>query len=68
VEFFEIDKLPILPPPYQYWIADAAKRHPEMLRKNVEGVNYITLLKLLIQHPILVGRFLLTKMGIHLNS
>jgi 8-oxo-dGTP pyrophosphatase MutT (NUDIX family) len=68
VEFFEFDQLPILPPPYRYWIADAVKRHPEMLKKNVEGVNYLTLLKLLIQHPLLVGRFLLTKMGIHFNS
>jgi 8-oxo-dGTP pyrophosphatase MutT (NUDIX family) len=68
VEFFAIDNLPVLPPPYRHWIADAAARHPTMLKKNVEGVNYKTLLKLLMQHPFLVGRFLLTKMGIHINN
>ncbi|HEX4839775.1 MAG TPA: NUDIX hydrolase [Rhabdochlamydiaceae bacterium] len=67
VEFFELDKLPILPPPYKQWIADASARHPTMLEKPVEGVNYATLMKLLLQHPILVGRFLLTKIGIHIN-
>lgn len=68
VEFFELDQLPLLPPPYPYWIADAAARHPMVLNKPVIGVNYATLLKLLVQYPILVGRFLLTKMGIHLND
>jgi len=68
VEFFEVDNLPIMPPPYRHWIADAAARYPLVLKKNVEGVNYTTLLKLLAQHPLLVGRFLLTKMGIHINS
>jgi 8-oxo-dGTP diphosphatase len=67
VDFFAIDSLPVLPPPYRYWIADAAIRHPVVLKKNVEGVNYTTLLKLLVQHPLLVGRFLLTKLGIHIN-
>ncbi|MBS0647660.1 MAG: NUDIX domain-containing protein [Verrucomicrobia bacterium] len=67
--FFSLDQLPKkLPPPYQSWIADAAARHSEMLRKPVEGVKYSVLLKLLILHPLLVGRFLLTKLGIHVNQ
>jgi 8-oxo-dGTP diphosphatase len=68
VEFFELDQLPILPPPYQYWIGDAAARHSMVLKKNIEGVNYATLLKMLVQHPVIVGRFLLTKIGIHINN
>jgi 8-oxo-dGTP diphosphatase len=68
VEFFELDQLPILPPPYKHWIADAAARHSTVLQKPVVGVNYTTFLKLLVQHPLLVGRFLLTKMGIHING
>jgi 8-oxo-dGTP diphosphatase len=67
IDFFALDQLPLLPPPYKHWIADAAARHETMLKKNVEGVNYATLLKLLVQHPVLVGRFLLTRMGIHIN-
>jgi 8-oxo-dGTP pyrophosphatase MutT (NUDIX family) len=69
VAFFPLDELPKhLPPPYRSWIADAAARRPDLLKKEVEGVNYATLLKLLARHPILVGRFLLTKIGIHLND
>ena len=68
VEFFDPDQLPSMPPPYRHWIADAAARHSAVLKKPVEGVNYATLLKLLVQHPVLVGRFLLTKIGIHLNG
>ena len=66
--YFPLDKLPILPPPYKHWIADAALRKPELIKKKVEGVNYWVFLKLLFQHPILVGRFLLTKLGIHIND
>lgn len=68
IAFFPLDRLPKhLPPPYVHWIADAASHHPLLIRKNVEGVTYGVLFKLLVQHPILVSRFLLTKMGIHLN-
>jgi len=68
VQFFPLKALPKLPPPYEGWIRDAAANHPEVLHKKIEGVNYWVLLKLMIQHPILVGRYLLTKLGIHINS
>lgn len=68
VRFFPLDSLPLLPPPYAGWIRDAAANHPLMLRKKIEGVSYWVLLKLLVQHPILVGRYLLTKLGIHIND
>lgn len=68
VRFFSPDKLPLLPPPYPYWIRDALQNSPEVLHKEVEGVSYLILLKLLILHPILVGRFLLTRIGIHFNA
>jgi 8-oxo-dGTP diphosphatase len=67
VRFFPLNALPDLPPPYEGWIRDAAANHPTVLRKKIEGVSYWVLLKLLIQHPILVSRYLLTKLGIHIN-
>lgn len=67
VAFFPLQKLPVLPPPYEGWIRDAAANHPTPLCKKIEGVSYWVLVKLLIQHPILVGRYLLTKLGIHIN-
>lgn len=68
IEFFPLKALPLLPPPYKGWIFDAAANHPEELCKQIEGVTYWVLFKLFCQHPILVGRYLLTKIGIHCNS
>ena len=70
IRFFSVIELPrsLMPPPFAAWIADALPPGRPMLTKKVEGVSYWILLKLLILHPILVGRFLLTKMGIHINS
>lgn len=67
VKFFPLNHLPKLPPPYEGWIRDAAANHGAVLRKRIEGVSYWVLLKLFLQHPILVGRYLLTKLGIHIN-
>ncbi len=68
LEFFPLNTLPNLPPPYESWIRDAEARYPSMLRKKIEGVSYWVLLKLFIQHPFLVGRYILTKFGIHIND
>jgi 8-oxo-dGTP diphosphatase len=67
VKFFPLSALPVLPPPYEGWIRDSAANHPAVLRKKIEGVTYWVLFKLFVQHPILVGRYLLTKLGIHIN-
>lgn len=68
VGFFPLTQLPLMPPPYANWIADAKASHPTILRKKIEGVSYGKLLQLMLQHPILVGRYLLTKLGIHIND
>lgn len=67
ISFFPLNSLPPLPPPYAHWIQDALLQ-TTLLEKPVEGVNYRTLFKLLILHPILVFRYLLTKVGLHLNT
>ena len=69
VRFFPLNALPkLLPPRYEGWILDAAANIPITLRKEIEGVSYAVLVKLFILHPVLVGRYLLTKLGIHLND
>lgn len=69
IQYFPIKKLPSrLPPPFHGWIKDALNPSKEMLIKNTEGVNYLTLLKLLIKHPHLVVRYFLTKLGIRFNA
>lgn len=68
VRFFPVGALPLMPPPYASWIADAAARHPHTLHKEIEGVNYWVFLKLLLLHPILVFRFVLARLGRPYNT
>lgn len=69
IQYFSLDALPReLAPPYRGWIQDAALFHKEVLRKKIEGVSYFVFIKLLILHPLLVIRFLLTRVGIHFNN
>jgi 8-oxo-dGTP diphosphatase len=68
VVFFPLDHLPILPPPFPGWIADAVASRPVLIVKPIEGVNYFVLIKMALQHPILVLRYFLTKLGIRFNA
>lgn len=68
IAFFPLSRLPLLPPPFPGWIQDALSKEPSLLRKKIEGVSYWVLIKLLCMHPILVIRFLLTKLGIRFNA
>jgi 8-oxo-dGTP diphosphatase len=68
IQFFPLSHLPLLPPPFPGWIQDALSHHPGILKKKIEGVSYWILIKLLCQHPVLVVRFLLTKIGIRFNA
>lgn len=69
VAFFPLDNLPkFLPHFYHYWIVDALQNAPIVLEKPIYGTSYFTFFKYLLSHPILVFRFLLTKLGIHFNT
>jgi 8-oxo-dGTP diphosphatase len=67
VGFFHLDRLPPLPPPYLDWIRDAQLNLPP-IQKNLTSVNYFSLMKNFILHPILVTRFLLARIGLTINS
>jgi 8-oxo-dGTP pyrophosphatase MutT (NUDIX family) len=67
IQFFPLDRLPPLPPPYLEWIKDARKNLPPF-QKNLTSVTYFSLVKNLILHPILVIRFLLSRIGLTINS
>ncbi|MES2200555.1 MAG: NUDIX domain-containing protein [Chlamydiota bacterium] len=69
IRYFPVTSLPsTLPPPFPLWIADALSENQEVLVKKIEGVTYLTFFKLLFKHPILVLRYLLTKLGIRFND
>ena len=67
IHFFSLNHLPPLPPPYLEWISDAKTIQPPVQKKLI-CVNYFSLIKNLILHPILVIRFLLSKFGLTINS
>ena len=67
--FFPLSDLPDrLSPPFSLWIEDALLGQDEILVKKTEGVTYFILVKLLLKHPILITRYLLTKFGIRFND
>jgi len=69
IRFFPLDRLPkLLPPPYGDWIADTIKNEPFLIQKKLTQVNYSILLKHLFLHPILIFRFLLSKIGLTINT
>ena len=68
VRFFPLNKLPKrIPPPFVGWIQDAHKKQPP-IQKTMTDVNYPALLFYLFTHPILVIRFLLSRLGFSINS
>ncbi len=68
IDFFPLDSLPkTLVPFYKTWIDDALLFSPDVLQKKIQKTSYWTFLEYLVCHPLLVMRFLLTRMGIHLN-
>jgi len=68
VRFFPLAALPKkLPPPYLDWIVDAQGPHKEILKKEITGVTYLALMQYFFSYPLLVTRFLLTKIGITFN-
>ncbi|MCB1084530.1 MAG: NUDIX domain-containing protein [Chlamydiia bacterium] len=68
IAFFPLNSLPPLPPPYPDWIADATLNSYKTLEKQITSVTYLALLRHLMRHPILVCRFLLARLGLHIND
>jgi 8-oxo-dGTP pyrophosphatase MutT (NUDIX family) len=65
--FFALDNLPAMPPPYPEWIQDGlAPGAP--IERELRSVNYRTLFKYTLSHPLLVARFLLARAGLSINS
>ncbi len=65
--FFPLSQLPsIIPPPFKEWIEDAYTIK-DPVYKYLTSVNYRTLFLSLFRHPLLVIRFLFSKLGLHIN-
>ena len=68
VQFFPIDKLPKkLPPPFDEFIADTIK-NTTFIQREITTVTIPRVIKNFILHPILAFRFILSRIGLHINS
>jgi 8-oxo-dGTP diphosphatase len=68
VQFFPLNALPpLIPPPYPEWIQEAFSQS-SFVERPLNGVTYWVLFKNLIAHPLLVIRFLLSRIGLTINT
>lgn len=69
VGFFAHDALPYpFLPIYIDWISDALSNSPEVIKKPVLGASWMNFIRYAVTHPILVFRFILSRLGIPLNT
>jgi ADP-ribose pyrophosphatase YjhB (NUDIX family) len=68
VRYFSLTELPyLLPPPYLDWITDGFNQNSPCF-KPISSVTYKKFLLYLFQHPILILRFVLSRLNIPINS
>lgn len=67
VRFFPLSSLPPMPPPYPEWIQEAHDGQTTAYRE-LTSVSYWALVKNALLHPLLVTRFILSRLGLPFNS
>ena len=67
IRYFPLNQLPSLAPPYDTWINDAQQEGP-MVTKKLTSVTYRRLLLEAVRHPVMVSRFILSRLGMSWNS
>lgn len=69
IKFFNINQLPkYLPPPFPEWIFDSHRNENKLIKKTLTSITYRGFIKALFMHPILVIRFLLSRIGLNINT
>jgi 8-oxo-dGTP diphosphatase len=64
IDFFPTTALPKkMPAPYPEWICDAKEQNPTLIKKRLDYINYFLLIKTLLQHPILIAKFLASRIA-----
>ncbi|MEX0961569.1 MAG: NUDIX hydrolase [Simkaniaceae bacterium] len=68
IGFHSLKNLPLpLAPPHLEWIEEAFQNQSELILRDITSVSYFTLLRALVLHPLITIKFLLTRLGIHIN-
>jgi len=69
VQFFPLSDFSkkIMPPPFHEFLADALK-NTSPIERQITSLTPFFIAKILITHPILSARFILSRVGLHINS
>ena len=68
-DFFSLDAYP--PPVFDVhrnWILDALANKAELIEKPVQGLGPMMILKMMVKHPVLSARYLLSRIGLTWNT
>lgn len=69
IKFFNVKHLPkYLPPPFSKWIKDAHKNDSALIKEKLTSITYWGFIKASFKHPILIIRFILSRIGLNINS
>jgi 8-oxo-dGTP pyrophosphatase MutT (NUDIX family) len=69
IEFFDPKSLPFpCHPQIPTWFADLEKNSKKVIKKDIQGITNRQMLRQFYKHPMLVIRFFLIRMGIHINT
>lgn len=69
INFFRVNNLPkYLPPPFPKWVKDAYRNEKKLIKEKLTSITYIGFIKALFKHPILIVRFVLSRLGLNINT
>lgn len=69
IGYYSVNKLPqLFFPVHEDWLKDALLNAPSVIHKPITRITYTECLKYLLQHPIMLSRFVLSRMGFPINS
>lgn len=68
VKLFDLNKLPEPRHPHlDIWLADLQQNSKSVIKRDIQGFTIRQALRQIHKHPIMVIKFILTRLGIHLN-
>lgn len=68
VAYYDLNRLPReIPPPFHEFIEDACRKIPSFERE-ITSITPFTIALTLLKHPVLFFRFILSRLGLHVNT
>lgn len=69
IGFFSISRLPHpFVPVHKHWLDDALLEQDELIKRPISGASWLHFMKYIITHPLLMVRYILSLVGLTINS